>query len=139
MKTIGTFNQMNHNFTVRVQKTESNSNYNQFCHVFHENEKMPIIGYSIKDDMVKSDIMERAKESIGQLQAEELAKDITNHCRPATAEEKWPELDSIATKLFENVVNKINVIQPGRNIETECHYSRQCILEMVIAKLEKCV
>ena len=55
-----------------------------------------------------------------------------------TAEERWPEMDAIATPIFERVVNKINAINT-RAIETDCVYIRQCVLEMVIAKLEKCV
>ena len=60
----------------------------------------------------------------------------TNQIAPA--EERWPELDAIATPIFERVVNKINAINT-RAIETDCIYVRQCVLEMVIAKLEKCV
>ena len=55
-----------------------------------------------------------------------------------TAEERYPELDAIANKLFENVVKKVNAINT-RAMETECPYIRQCILEMVIKKLESVV
>ena len=55
-----------------------------------------------------------------------------------TAAERYPELDAIATPLFERVVQKINAINPNL-IETDCPYIRQCVLEMVISKLEKCV
>ena len=55
-----------------------------------------------------------------------------------TAEEQYPELDKIATPIFERVVNKVNAINT-RAMETDCPYIRQCVLEMVISKLEKCV
>lgn len=55
-----------------------------------------------------------------------------------TAEEQYPELDAIAYKLFENVVKKVNAINT-RTMESECPYIRQCILEMVIKKLESVV
>jgi hypothetical protein len=55
-----------------------------------------------------------------------------------TAEEQFPELDTIAYKLFEGVVKKINAINPNQ-IESTCPYIRQCVLEMVINKLESVV
>ena len=55
-----------------------------------------------------------------------------------TVNEEYPELDAIATPIFERVVNKVNAINT-RAMETNCPYIRQCVLEMVIAKLEKCV
>lgn len=55
-----------------------------------------------------------------------------------TAEEQYPELDNIATSIFERVINKINAINVN-TLETDCPYIRQCVLEMVISKLEKCV
>ena len=55
-----------------------------------------------------------------------------------TAEEQYPELDTIAYKLFEGVVKKVNAINT-KAMETDCPYIRQCILEMVIKKLENVV
>jgi hypothetical protein len=55
-----------------------------------------------------------------------------------TAEEQFPELDTIATLIFERAVNKINAINVN-TLETNCPYIRQCILEMIIKKLESVV
>lgn len=55
-----------------------------------------------------------------------------------TAEQEWPELDAIATPIFESVARKINAIQIN-HIETSCPYIRQCVLEMVIKKLNEVV
>lgn len=54
-----------------------------------------------------------------------------------TAEEKYPELDKIATDIEYWVVDAIN--NRRLHVKTECPYPGQCILEMVIAKLEKAV
>jgi hypothetical protein len=55
-----------------------------------------------------------------------------------TAEEQYPELNVIATTLFERVVNKVNALNT-RSMESDCPYIRQCIIEMVISKLGKVV
>jgi hypothetical protein len=56
-----------------------------------------------------------------------------------TAEQEYPELDSIAQKIFETAVSKINAQQWGRQHESSHPYPRQCILEMVIRKLQEVV
>lgn len=53
-----------------------------------------------------------------------------------TAEELYPELNTIATPIYEAVCNKLNAIKVNQ-IETTMPYIRQCVLEMVIAKLER--
>jgi hypothetical protein len=55
-----------------------------------------------------------------------------------SSEEEYPELNIIATKIFETSVNKINAIQVNQ-IETTCPYIRQCVLEMVIEKMQAVV
>ena len=59
-----------------------------------------------------------------------------------TAEEKWPELakeaayiDLCTLNMIHKAKSRILKSKPG----TDCPYPAQCILEMVIAKLEKCV
>jgi hypothetical protein len=58
-----------------------------------------------------------------------------------TAEQEFPELDKIATYLQRDVIRQLNNIylEDRKAFFKDCPYPRQCILEMVIAKLEKCV
>lgn len=64
--------------------------------------------------------------------------------RPATASERWPELDKIATQIQESICGNINTMSLTttgklKDQSEDARYPRQCILEMVISKLEKCV
>ena len=54
-----------------------------------------------------------------------------------TAEEKYPELDEIAGKITRQTISMINTFTPLK-IEG-MPYARQCVLEMIIKKLESVV
>jgi hypothetical protein len=56
--------------------------------------------------------------------------------KPKTAEEEYPEIERIAKIEVDNILRNINKFP---NEITNCPYPKQCLLEMVIAKLEKCV
>ena len=133
MKTIGKFMQSGFTFIVKVNKMESGSNYNQFCHVFKEGDKSPLAGTNFKDTDTKDYIMQWASKSLGRPDSIEF-KQIMNI--PLTAEEEYPELEVLAKEIAEKTLWHINRFTPDN---TTCPYPRQCILEMVIAKLEKCV
>lgn len=138
MKTIGKFSSFGHGFTVKVKTMQTNSNYNQFCHVFHEKEKMPLIGYTFKDNTSKNDIIAWAKNQVIRLQSEELANDCYKHCQPKTAEERWPEYAKEAERIAINALREINntSIDLYREKGIKCPYPAQCLLEMVVKILE---
>jgi len=138
MKTIGKFTSFGHEFTVKIRTMETNSNYNTFCHVFHEKEKMALIGFTFKDGTPKDQIMVWAKKSIAQLQSEELANDIYTHCKPKKAEEQWPEYAKEADKIAMDALRAINnaSIDLYRDKGIKCTYPAQCLLEMVVKNLE---
>lgn len=54
-----------------------------------------------------------------------------------TAEEEYPELDKIATDIQYLALNAI--LNRRLHVKTKCPYPGQCILEMLIAKLEEAV
>ena len=66
-------------------------------------------------------------------------KKVTN--KPKTAAEEYPELDNLANVIARNVAIVINeTIEDNVDlVKTKCTYPKQCLLEMVISKLEKCV
>ena len=137
MRTIGKFTQLGHNFTVKVNILNTNSNHNAFAHVFHEGEKQPLCGTSFTDGTSKDDIILWAKKRIGEIQAEQLVYDISEDVKgkPKTAEEEYPELDNIAFIIANKTTALINELSKAVNSENP--YKAQCILEMVIAKLKK--
>lgn len=51
--------------------------------------------------------------------------------------EKYPELDAIAAKIEQTTVHLINLHAPAAI--SDMPYARQCVLEMVIKRLEACV
>ncbi len=57
--------------------------------------------------------------------------------RPATAAEEYPELNKIAQAIATTTLIGIN--QGITHTQTKCPYPAQCILEMVIKKLEEAV
>ena len=58
--------------------------------------------------------------------------------KPLTAEERWPELDKIAQDIAENTIWQVNRWSDVPTKENLPHssYKKQCVLEMVIKKLE---
>ena len=76
MKTIGKFIQLGHVFIVKVQKTESKSNYNLFCHVFEEGKKGTLTGTTFKDTDTKEKIMKWASKSLGSPESEDFKRYI---------------------------------------------------------------
>jgi hypothetical protein len=76
MKTIGKFSQLNHNFIVKVKKTESKSNYNLFCCVFEEGQKNPLTGKTFKDTSTKQDMMQWGSRSLGRPESEDFRRII---------------------------------------------------------------
>jgi hypothetical protein len=54
-----------------------------------------------------------------------------------TAEELYPELNEVAEVIAGDILRHINFRSP--EIKSECPYKAQCILEMVISKLERAV
>jgi hypothetical protein len=70
MKTIGIFKQSDNKFIVKTKKTESKSNYNIFCCVFKEGDKMPLIGRTFRDTDTKQSIMNWASKSLGTPESE---------------------------------------------------------------------
>lgn len=58
--------------------------------------------------------------------------------KPQTPAERYPELDMLAGVIAQNIAIEINqVIEDNINlVRTKCLYPHQCVLEMVIAKLE---
>lgn len=136
MKTIGKFKQADHTFIVKVQKTESKSNYNLFCHVFEEGSEQALTGKSFKDTDTKADIMKWASKSLGRPESEDFKRYVLGN-KPKAAEEKYPELSAIAEILEGQIIDKINIDHSA--VKTTCPYPAQCLLEMVIARLEKCV
>jgi hypothetical protein len=52
-------------------------------------------------------------------------------------EQEYPELDKIAQTIATTTL--IGVNQGRKHVKTKCPYPAQCILEMVISKLEKYV
>jgi hypothetical protein len=54
-----------------------------------------------------------------------------------TVKEEYPELDKIAGDIVKWVGDAI--YYRNQVVKTECPYSAQYILELVISKLEKCV
>jgi len=57
--------------------------------------------------------------------------------KPKTAEEQYPELNIIADKIANTTLYACNTQTEG--IKSEMPYKAQCVLEMVIKKLEACV
>jgi hypothetical protein len=57
--------------------------------------------------------------------------------KPKTAVEKYPELDVIATEITCNTLAQCNL--KTRSVKSKMPYKEQCVLEMVIKKLEECV
>ena len=57
--------------------------------------------------------------------------------RVATAEEEYPELNKTAEMLVNDVLSRINV--HAFMVTTKCPHPNQCLLEMVIKRLEACV
>ena len=138
MKTIAKFTSFDHEFTVKVIKRETDTNYNQFCHVFHEKEERSLLGTSFKDNETKENIIEWAKKAVRELQSEELAKDICIHRKPLTAEEQYPEYAKEAKEIAMNACRAINnaSIALYRERGIKCPYPAQCLLEMVVKDLE---
>jgi hypothetical protein len=137
MKTIGKFTQLNHDFIVKVVKMETNSNYNLFCHVFHDGEKMALVGMTFKENTPKDEIIEWAKKAVGYMQTKEFVNDLFEDVKskPQTAEEKYPELDIIADKIANATLYACNTQTEG--VKSEMPYKAQCVLEMVIEKLKR--
>lgn len=133
MKTIGKFKQLDHTFNVKVRKTESNSNYNVFCAVFEQDSKQALTGRTFKDTDTKECIMKWASESLGRPESEDFRRIILGE-KPKTAEEEYPELDIIASTFEEWCIAAINL---RKHEKTECPYPGQCILEILISKLER--
>ena len=58
--------------------------------------------------------------------------------KPQTAEEKWPEIESISMAIFNGVIKDINAIRVDQ-IKTTCPYVRQCVLEMLMKKIDAAI
>jgi hypothetical protein len=56
-----------------------------------------------------------------------------------TAQEEYPELNIIAQYIVDNAIKSINENTSLMAVKTKCPYPAQCLLEIVISKLEKCV
>jgi len=54
-----------------------------------------------------------------------------------SAEERYPELDSIANELYINTIHTIN--EKCKTVESLMPYKSQCVLEMLISKLENSI
>lgn len=57
--------------------------------------------------------------------------------KPQTAQERYPELDKCAEIIEGITIREINKM--AQHVNSETPYKAQGILEMVIARLEKCV
>lgn len=57
--------------------------------------------------------------------------------KPKTASEEYPELDKIAEDICKISAKLINVMI--LKTKTKCPYPAQCIIELLISKLEECV
>ena len=53
------------------------------------------------------------------------------------AENEYPELDEVSIKIENLVISQIN--KSVKTVKTVCPYPAQCILEILISKLEKSV
>jgi hypothetical protein len=53
------------------------------------------------------------------------------------AENEYPELDEVALKIESLIINQIN--KSVKTVKTICPYPAQCVLEILISKLEKSV
>ena len=58
--------------------------------------------------------------------------------KPKSAEEKYPEHEAVAQRLFIDTIRKINY-EAGRVKDKSATYNAQCILEMLIKKLDSAV
>ena len=61
--------------------------------------------------------------------------------KPRTAEQEYPELSMLTDVIAKNIITEINntISDNISLVRTKCPYPNQCVLEMVIAKLERCV
>ncbi len=82
----------------------------------------------------EQDILEKAISVIGKAT---LMKRVTE--KPKTAEEEYPELDNLSKVIAQNITVEINNIISDNMPITKCPYPAQCVIEMVIKKLETCV
>jgi hypothetical protein len=141
MKTIGKFTQLEHDFIVKVSTMETNSNYNTFAHVFHKGEKQSMCGTSFKDGTPNDQIIEWAKKAVGYMQTEEFVNSLFEDVKgkPKTAEEEYPELNEVAKVIAQTIAIEINNTISDNIPKTNCPYPAQCLLEMVIKKLEEAV
>lgn len=136
MKTIGKFMQSGITFDVKVRKTESQSNYNLFCCVFKHGDKQALTGRTFKDTDTKERIMKWGSASLGRPESDDFKRLILDKI-PKTAEERYPELDNIAFIIANKTSALINEL--AKTVHSDNPYKAQCILEMVITKLEKAV
>jgi hypothetical protein len=54
-----------------------------------------------------------------------------------TAEETYPELNGIAERMRKDILRDVNYWSAG--VRSDCPYKAQCVLEMLISKLERAV
>jgi hypothetical protein len=150
MKTIGKFMQSGVTFVVKVNKTNSPSNYNLFLQVFKEGDKMAQTGRVFKDTDTKQDMMKWASKSLGAPESEEFKKAILGDVPTPPKEyvplsKRWPEVYKIAQSIQRDTRQRINAITKENNpqikkeLEGWPEYWRQGLLELVIAELQKCV
>jgi hypothetical protein len=60
-----------------------------------------------------------------------------NKIRIATIEERYPELAEISNRIAKTAIDACN--KQTKGVKSEMPYKAQCVLEMVIKKLEACV
>lgn len=98
---------------------------------YHDGEKKHKDGSPFNDIAIFKSIKEM-KAFIG-----ELVEQGYIHESLITAELRYPECNKVAEAVADSALRSINGRAPS--LRGECQYPAQCILELVISKLEKCV
>ncbi len=62
----------NKTYTIRINKTNTNSNYKRMLNIYEGTQTLPIIGYSINDNLAKKAILKDAEKSVLSYQNRDL-------------------------------------------------------------------